>query len=129
MNLLIKQVKRSGRGFRSFNNYRLRILLAGGRRRETQSTTSIRARRPRFVAWPHYGLSVATCLPADGPSKGGPEATVRGAKADLVPTDANLLGDYADWAALEAACETFCAEVNARAHWVFLGRRSSSSTD
>ena len=26
------QVKRSGRGFRSFLNYRLRILLAGGRR-------------------------------------------------------------------------------------------------
>ncbi|MDQ6798360.1 MAG: ISL3 family transposase [Actinomycetota bacterium] len=51
MNLLIKQVKRSGRGFRSFKNYRLRILLAGGRRRrETQSATSIRTRRPRFVA-------------------------------------------------------------------------------
>lgn len=53
----------------------------------------------------HYGLTVATCLPADAPSKGGSEATVRVAKADLVPTDANLLGDYADWAALEAACE------------------------
>jgi len=51
MNLLIKQVKRSGRGFRSFENYRLRILLAGGRRRrETQSVTSLRTRRPRFVA-------------------------------------------------------------------------------
>jgi len=51
MNLLIKQVKRSGRGFRSFANYRLRILLAGGRRRcETQPVTSIRTRRPRFVA-------------------------------------------------------------------------------
>jgi len=51
MNLLIKQVKRSGRGFRSFKNYRLRILLAGGRRRrETQSATSIRTRRPSFVA-------------------------------------------------------------------------------
>jgi transposase len=51
MNLLIKQVKRSGRGFRSFANYRLRILLAGGRRqRETHPATSIRTRRPRFVA-------------------------------------------------------------------------------
>ena len=27
---MIKQVKRSGRGFRNFDNYRLRILLAGG---------------------------------------------------------------------------------------------------
>ena len=51
MNLLIKQVKRSGRGFRSFENYRLRILLAGGRRqRETHPVTSIRTRRPRLVA-------------------------------------------------------------------------------
>ena len=48
-NLLIKQVKRSGRGFRNFDNYRLRILLAGGhRRRETHPVTSIRTRRPRF---------------------------------------------------------------------------------
>ena len=33
-NLIIKQVKRSGRGFRNFANYRLRILLAGGLTRE-----------------------------------------------------------------------------------------------
>ena len=43
---------------------------------------------------------------------------MRVAKADLVPTDANLLAAYADWAALEAACEAFCEEVNARAHRV-----------
>jgi len=50
-NLLIKQVKRSGRGFRNFGNYRLRILLADGMRRcQTSSVTSIRTRRPRFVA-------------------------------------------------------------------------------
>ena len=50
-NLLIKQVKRSGRGFRNFANYRLRILLAGGHpRRDTQPVTSIRTRRPRLVA-------------------------------------------------------------------------------
>ncbi len=36
-NLLIKQVKPAGRGFRSFENYRLRILLAGGRRRAQDS--------------------------------------------------------------------------------------------
>ncbi len=50
-NLLIKQVKRSGRGFRSLTNYRLRILLAGGHCAcNTQPVTSIRTRRPRFVA-------------------------------------------------------------------------------
>ena len=48
-NLLIKTVKRSGRGFRNLDNYRLRILLAGGLPRETQPVTRLRA-RPRFIA-------------------------------------------------------------------------------
>jgi transposase len=38
----------------------------------------------------HYGLTVATCVPYDPASKGGSESTVTVAKADLVPTDANL---------------------------------------
>ena len=39
----------------------------------------------------HYGLTIATCVPADPASKGGSENTVKIAKADLVPTEANLL--------------------------------------
>ena len=66
----------------------------------------------------HYGITVATCVPADPESKGGSEATVRVAEADLVPTDANLRGDYAGWAELVEACEAFTAEVNARVHRV-----------
>ena len=66
----------------------------------------------------HYGITVATCVPADPESKGGSEVTVRVAKADLVPTDANLRGDYASWAELVEACEAFTAEVNARVHRV-----------
>lgn len=62
------------------------------------------------------GLSIATCVPFDPQSKGGSEATVRVAKADLVPTGANLLSDYAAFADLEAACEQFCGRVNAREH-------------
>jgi transposase len=50
-NLTIKQIKRSGRGYRNFANYRLRILLTGQRTlRETHPVTSIRPRRPRLVA-------------------------------------------------------------------------------
>jgi len=64
----------------------------------------------------HYGLTIATCEPADPQSKGGSEATVRVAKADLVPTDHNLREQYEDWAALEVACESFMAEVNTRPH-------------
>jgi hypothetical protein len=43
----------------------------------------------------HYGLTIATCVPADPQSKGGSEATVGFAKADIVPTDHNLRGEYA----------------------------------
>ena len=76
-------------------------------------------RNPEMVAAAgHYGLTVVTCLPADAPSKGGSEATVRVAKADLVPTDANLLDGYGEWAELEAACAAFCEEVNGRPHRV-----------
>ncbi|HSL08668.1 MAG TPA: IS21 family transposase [Pseudonocardiaceae bacterium] len=64
----------------------------------------------------HYGLTVATCLPADPATKGGSEACVRVAKADLVPTEANLLEEYASFAELEAACTAFCDQVNARPH-------------
>jgi hypothetical protein len=41
---------------------------------------------------------------------------VKIAKADLVPTDANLLPEYASFAELEAACRGFCGQVNARPH-------------
>jgi hypothetical protein len=64
----------------------------------------------------HYGLTIATCEPADPQSKGGSEATVKLAKADLVPTEHNLRERYADWQALEQACEQFMAEVNTRPH-------------
>ena len=48
--------------------------------------------------------------------KGGSEATVKIAKADLVPTDHNLRDQYADWQALEQACQEFMADVNTRPH-------------
>jgi transposase len=66
----------------------------------------------------HYGVTIATCVPADPESKGGSEATVRVAKADVVPTEANLLDDYQSWGELVAACEAFMTEVNGRVHRV-----------
>ena len=64
----------------------------------------------------HYGLTVATCVPHGPASKGGSESTVKIAKADLVPAQANLLGDHASFAELEEVCEGFCQLVNARPH-------------
>ncbi len=77
----------------------------------------IAVRNPRIVEVSrHYGLTIATCEPADPQSKGGSEATVKIAKADLVPTDHNLREEYEDWQALEQACEQFMADVNTRPH-------------
>jgi transposase len=77
----------------------------------------IAVRNPQIVSvGRHYGLTIATCVPADPQSKGGSEATVRVAKADLVPTDHNLRDEYTDFAALQRACEEFMAEVNTRPH-------------
>jgi hypothetical protein len=74
---------------------------------------------PRIVSvGRHYGLTIATCAPADPESKGASEATVRIASADLVPTDHNLRAAYEDFGELEAACEAFCDRVNAREHRV-----------
>lgn len=64
----------------------------------------------------HYGLQIHACVPADPASKGGSESTVKIAKADLVPTDDNLLPAYESFAELRAACDAFCEQVNAREH-------------
>ena len=77
----------------------------------------IGVRHPEIVAaGRHYGIEVNACVPFDPQSKGGSESTVKIAKADLVPTEANLLGAYADFTDLAAACAAFCAQVNARVH-------------
>jgi hypothetical protein len=76
-------------------------------------------RNPKIVsASVYYGVSIRTCAPADPESKGGVEATVRIAKADLVPTDANLRPDYGSWAELEEACQATTDRFNSRIHAV-----------
>lgn len=77
----------------------------------------VAVRHPDVVAaGRHYGLTVATCVPFDPESKGGAEATVRIAKADLVPTSANLRPAYRSFAELATACAAFCEQVNGRTH-------------
>jgi hypothetical protein len=77
----------------------------------------IAVRHPQIVAaGRHYGLTIATCVPADPESKGGSEATVRIAKRDLLPTEVNLRPAYGSFAELEQACAAFCGQVNARVH-------------
>ena len=85
----------------------------------TEHVAGIAVRNPAMVEFArHYGVTVHTCVPADPASKGGSESSVKIAKADLVPRDTNLLAGYDSFAQLEAACEAFCLEVNARTHRV-----------
>ena len=76
----------------------------------------------------YYGISVLTCQPADPASKGGVENAVKLAKADLVPTETNLLAQYGSFAEVEAACSVFVAEINARVHRA-TGRRPVEMLD
>ena len=64
----------------------------------------------------YYGISVLTCEPADPASKGGVENAVKLAKADIVPTDTNLLPQYATFAQVETACAEFVTDINSRVH-------------
>ena len=85
----------------------------------TEHVAGVPVRNPAIVGFArHYGVTIHTCVPADPASKGGSESSVKIAKADLVPKDTNLLDAYETFADLEAACEAFCAEVNARVHRV-----------
>ncbi|MFF3733301.1 IS21 family transposase [Streptomyces sp. NPDC002476] len=77
----------------------------------------VAVRHPEIVATGrHYGMQVHTCVPFDPESKGGSEATVRIAKADLVPTSANLRKEYDSFAELRGECAIFCQTVNNRIH-------------
>ena len=83
----------------------------------TDRVAGIAVRHPVMVAaGRHYGLSIETCVPYDPQTKGGSESSVKIAKADLVPTETNLLDQYSSFAALESACDDFCDVVNARPH-------------
>jgi hypothetical protein len=85
----------------------------------TGHIAGIAVRHPLIVAvGHHYGVTVTTCVPADPETKGGVERTVQIAKADLVPTDTNLLDDYASWSDLVEACAGFMVKVNGREHRV-----------
>jgi len=105
------------RSMRSFGGVPTYLLTDNERTVTMDHVAGVAVRHPQMIALGgHYGVTVATCVPADPESKGGSEATVRVAKADLVPTDANLLAGYGSWAELVTACEAFMTEVNGRQH-------------
>lgn len=64
----------------------------------------------------YYGVAIHTCVVADPESKGGTEATVRIAKADVLPRPDNLVANYEDFPALVRACEEATVRFNTRVH-------------
>jgi transposase len=113
---VVMALDRALRAFRGAPTY---ALTDNERTVSVDQVCGIAVRNPQIVSvGRHYGLTIATCVPADPESKGGSEATVRIAKADLVPTDHNLRAGYESFAELEAACAAFCERVNTREHRV-----------
>jgi transposase len=107
------------RTLRRFGGAPSHALTDNERTVSVDQVCGIAVRNPQIVSVArHYGLTIASCVPADPQWKGGSEATVRIAKADLVPTEHNLRPAYEDFAGLERACEAFCGRVNARVHRV-----------
>jgi len=107
------------RALRRFDGVPTYALTDNEKTVTVEHVCGIAVRNPTIVEVSrHYGLTIATCEPADPQSKGGSEATVKIAKADLVPTDHNLRDEYENFAHLEAACEQFMALVNTRPHRV-----------
>jgi hypothetical protein len=105
------------RSMRAFGGVPTYWLTDNERTVSTGHIAGIAVRHPLIVAvGGHYGVTVATCVPADPETKGGVERTVQIAKADLVPTDTNLRDDYASWGELVEACAEFMVKVNGREH-------------
>jgi len=107
------------RVLRAFGGAPTYALTDNERTVSVDQVCGIAVRNPQIVSvGRHYGLTVATCVPADPQSKGGSENTVKIAKADLVPTKHNLRAAYESFAELEAACAALGERVNTREHRV-----------
>ena len=103
--------------FRRLGGVPTYVLTDNERTVTTEHVAGIPVRNRQMLEFArHYSVVVHTCVPADPASKGGTESSVRISKADLVPTDANLLEGYDSFAQLQAACEAFTEQVNARTH-------------
>ncbi|WP_371878735.1 hypothetical protein [Conexibacter sp. DBS9H8] len=105
------------RAFRYFDGVPTYALTDNQKTVSVDHVCGIPVRNQQIVAvGHHYGISIQTWMPADPRSKGGSEATVKIAKADLVPTEHNLREEYSSMGELEDACLQWMSEVNTRKH-------------
>ncbi|WP_255557065.1 IS21 family transposase [Paeniglutamicibacter sp. Y32M11] len=105
------------RAFRLIGGIPTYVLTDNEKLVTIEHVAGLPVRNPQAVAFSqHYSTVIHTCMPADPATKGGVEKTVHLAKADMVPTDANLLPTYDTFAQVEAACTAFMEKVNNRVH-------------
>jgi transposase len=105
------------RSFRLLGGAPTYVLTDNEKTVTTMHVAGVPVRNQQTLAFgKHYSIEVLTCQPADPASKGGVESSVKIAKADLVPKDANLGDEYASFAELETACTAFMDQVNTREH-------------
>jgi transposase len=105
------------RSFRLLGGAPTYVLTDNEKTVTTMHVAGVPVRNQQTLAFAkHYSIEVLTCQPADPASKGGVESSVKIAKADLVPKDANLRDEYASFAELETACTAFMDQVNTREH-------------
>jgi hypothetical protein len=98
-------------GYQGLNNSR-RVVVTGLRNKLLVQSVRMSPRRVVTMVGRRLWRARERSARHGGPeSKGGVEATVRVAKADLVPTSANLLPSSASLAELAGACERFCELV------------------
>jgi transposase len=103
------------RSFRLLGGAPTYVLTDNEKTVTTMHVAGVPVRNQQTLAFAkHYSIEVLTCQPADPASKGGVESSVKIAKADLVPKDANLRDEYASFAELETACTAFMDQVNTR---------------
>ena len=105
------------RTFRALGGAPTYLLTDNEKTVTTRHVAGLAVRNRELLGIAHYyGVAVCTCVVADPESKGGTEATVKIAKADVLPRPDNLVAAYASFAALEAACEEATTRFNTRVH-------------
>jgi transposase len=107
------------RTFRALGGVPTYVLSDNEKTLTTEHIAGLPVRNSQMVDFAkHYFVTMHSCVPYDPATKGGVERSVGLAKADIVPTSANLLEEYVCFADLEDECSRFMVETNTREHSV-----------
>ena len=107
------------RTFRTLGGVTTYVLTDNEKTVSTAHVANVAIRNQTMVsAANYYRFTLATCVPYDPESKGGSESTVKISKADIVPSETNLLEQYKSFDELTEACLVATNRFNSRIHSV-----------